>query len=226
MKVNVKVKHIPQTILALRHQVNTLNAALESAYEQNEVLFQENKDLRVREGHLQDELKQLKSRFATACANRDNWEASFAQVTSWWEQSIATKNKAENEACALRDALNDRNARVDELEQRNQWLENQATLLQSQKRDLYQQINEAQRRADENWSLYQTQLSCNNELNEEMMEMSENLASAHETIETQNETIKNLNVQVTLKPKFNNLWNLLEENGLIVDTGKGLHNAT
>lgn len=78
MKVKVKVKHAP-----LNQVEYFLNEALCSAHEEVEKLFQENKDLRVQEGHTQDELKQLKSRFATACAERDNWEASFKQMTSW-----------------------------------------------------------------------------------------------------------------------------------------------
>ena len=87
-----------------------------------EKLFQENKDLRVREGHTQDELKQLKSRFATACADRDNFEASFKQMTGWWEQATAAKVKAEQELHSTQVELADRNERVFILEQRIEML--------------------------------------------------------------------------------------------------------
>lgn len=87
-----------------------------------ERLFQENKDLRVREGHTQDELKQLKSHFATACADRDNFEASFKQMTSWWEQATAAKVKAEQELHSTQVELADRNERVFILEQRIEML--------------------------------------------------------------------------------------------------------
>lgn len=88
-----------------------------------ERLFQENKDLRVREGHTQDELKQLKSRFATACADRDNFEASFKQMTGWWEQATAAKVKAEQELNSTQIELADRDERVFILEQRIKTLE-------------------------------------------------------------------------------------------------------
>lgn len=87
-----------------------------------ERLFQENKDLRVREGHTQDELKQLKSRFATACADRDNFEASFKQMTGWWEQATAAKVKAEQELHSTQVELADRNERIFILEQRIEML--------------------------------------------------------------------------------------------------------
>lgn len=118
MKVKVKVKHAPQ------NQVEYfLNEALCSAHEEIEKLFQENKDLRVQEGHTQDEIRQLKSRFATACAERDNWEASFKQMTGWWEQAIDAKTKTEQELNSTQIELADRNERIFILEQRIEALE-------------------------------------------------------------------------------------------------------
>ena len=118
MKVKVKVKHAP-----LNQVEYFLNEALCSAHEEIEKLFQENKDLRVREGHTQDELKQFKSRFATACAERDNWEASFKQMTSWREQAVAEKVKVGEELHSTQIELADRNERIFVLEQRIEMLE-------------------------------------------------------------------------------------------------------
>lgn len=124
MKVKVKIKHAPlnQVEHFLNEALSEALADLDAAHREIERLFQENKDLRVREGHTQDELKQLKSRFATACAERDNWEASFKQMTSWWEQAVDTKTKAEQELNSTQVELADRNERVFILEQRIEML--------------------------------------------------------------------------------------------------------
>lgn len=88
-----------------------------------ERLFQENKDLRVREGHTQDEIKQLQSRLATACAERDNWKTSFKQTAGWWDQAINAKTEVEQELNSTQIELADRNERVFILEQRIEMLE-------------------------------------------------------------------------------------------------------
>ena len=120
MKVKVKVKHAPlnQVEYFLNEALSEALADLDAAHQEIERLFQENKDLRVQEGHTQDELKQLKSRFATACAERDNWEASFKQMTKRWEDATDAKTKAEQELNSTQIELADRNERVFILEQR------------------------------------------------------------------------------------------------------------
>jgi len=125
MKVKVKVKHAPlnQVEYFLNEALSEALADLDSAHREIEKLFQENKDLRVQEGHTQDELKQLKSRFATACADRDNWEASFKQMTKWWEDATDARVKAEQELSSIQIELADRNERMFILEQRIEALE-------------------------------------------------------------------------------------------------------
>ena len=120
MRVKVSRKYIKpqtQTVEEILHQ------SLSSAHEEIERLFQENKDLRVQEGHAQDEIKQLKSRLATACADRDNFEASFKQMTGWWEQATHEKVKVEEELHSTQVEVADRNERVFILEQRTGMLE-------------------------------------------------------------------------------------------------------
>lgn len=115
MKVKVKVK---------RTQVEEmLHESLCSAHEEIEKLFQENKDLRVREGHLQDELNQMKSRFATVCAERDNWQSSYKQMTHGWLDAGQKQREAEQEAAALVVELKDREERIFILEQRVEMLQ-------------------------------------------------------------------------------------------------------
>lgn len=116
VKVSRKITN-DQTVEEILHQ------SLSSAYEEIEKLFQENKDLRVQEGHTQDEIKQLKSRLATACADRDNFEASFKQMTQWWEATTVKKTQIQNELHSTQIELKDREERIFILEQRIEMLE-------------------------------------------------------------------------------------------------------
>lgn len=160
MKVKVHVKCAPfsKTEQFMQDVIDEAHADLAAAYASNEELFQENKDLRVEVGHLQDEIKmlrhqveayeqeaenwvedhrvmlelreeqaeytdKLKSRLATACADRDNFEASFKQMTGWWEAAIAEKNNVQSELRSIQLELKDREERVFILEQRIEMLE-------------------------------------------------------------------------------------------------------
>lgn len=87
-----------------------------------ERLFQENKDLRVSEGHLQDEVEQLKSRLTTACADRDSLEASFKRMTSRWEEVTREKTEVKEELQSTQIEIADRDERVFILEQRIEML--------------------------------------------------------------------------------------------------------
>lgn len=116
--------------------------------EENERLFQENKDLRVEVAHAKDEiailkkqlhereeqacddytkvfeeLRQLKPRYATVCAERDNLQAAFRQMTGWWETAISEKNNAQIKLHSAQNELADRDERVFILEQRIGMLE-------------------------------------------------------------------------------------------------------
>lgn len=168
MKVKVHVKCAPfsKTEQFMQDVIDEAHADLAAAYASNEELFQENKDLRVEVGHLQDEIKmlrhqveayeqeaenwvedhrvmlelreeqaeytdKLKSRLATACADRDNFEASFKQMTGWWEAAIAEKNNVQSELRSTQLELKDREERVFILEQRIEMLERENRELRS-----------------------------------------------------------------------------------------------
>lgn len=125
MKVKVYVKCAPlsKTEQFMQDVIDEAHADLAAAYATNEELFQENKDLRVEVGHLQDEIKQLKSRLATACADRDNFEASYKQMTQWWETATIKQTQTKNELHSTQIELKDREERVFILEQRIEMLE-------------------------------------------------------------------------------------------------------
>lgn len=114
VKVNTKVNGTPAKAVIMTHEKY---AAL---LNQIEELIQENKDLRVREGHLQDEINILQRNKNLSDAAVEAWrnkcERAEQESRDWYSQYLSLQEKTSNETCALRDALNDRNARVDELE--------------------------------------------------------------------------------------------------------------
>lgn len=101
-----------------------------------ERLFQENKDLRLSESHLRDELNIVRqqsevrrqrimekdARLAEVCAQRDNYEASYKQVCEWWGNEQTKARKEAERAEEYRIALMESDFRVDECEKRMDWL--------------------------------------------------------------------------------------------------------
>lgn len=144
-----------------------------------EKLFQENKDLRLSESYLRDELNIVRQQSEvrrqvicerdrlidelndqiTACeeeltetnktlekksaalaqvsAQRDNYEASYKQVCEWWGNEQTKARKEAERAEEYRIALMESDARVDELEKRVEWLENEHVEAIADERDLY-----------------------------------------------------------------------------------------
>jgi len=145
MKVKVYVKCVPlsKTEQFMQNVIDEAHADLAAAYASNEELFQENKDLRLSESHLRDELNlisqqseahrqkmiekdkeidRLRAKIATACADRDNFEASYKQMTQWWETATVKQTQAKNELHSTQIELKDREERVFILEQRVEML--------------------------------------------------------------------------------------------------------
>lgn len=164
-----------------------------------ERLFQENKDLRLSESHLRDELNIVSqqsevrrqkivekdtlidelndqitaqeeelnevhktldkktARLSEVCAQRDNFEASYKQVTQWWENEQTKARKAEERAEEYRIALMESDCRVDELEKQLEWVRGEV------KRLTYER---------------NTAVNGNAELIEENVELRENLDAA------------------------------------------------
>lgn len=69
------------------------------------------------------------------------------------------------------------------------------------------------------------------DLADTVKDLRDQLASAHKRIEEQQRTIADCSDTITtlkttaeLRPQFSNLWQLLKETGMIVDTEGGVHN--
>lgn len=78
-----------------------------------ESLFQENKDLRVSEGHLRDELN---------LARQQSSSQDMDTMVDIWKKAVEEKIKAEERAEEYRIALMESDCRVDECEKRMDWL--------------------------------------------------------------------------------------------------------
>lgn len=79
-----------------------------------ERLFQENKDLRLSESHLKDDLAKSESESAQG----------MNAVVKFWEEAVTEKNKAEERAEEYRIALMESDCQVDELEKQLEWVRN------------------------------------------------------------------------------------------------------
>ena len=110
-----------------------------------ERLFQENKDLRLSESHLKDELNlvsqqsevrrqkmvekdkeidRMRATIANVGADRDNFEAAYKQVLQWWEAAQSKATEAEAAADEYRIAAMESDCRVNELEKQLEWVRN------------------------------------------------------------------------------------------------------
>ncbi len=161
MKVKVFVKTAPMTkqekylhniidelhadLAAAEAENETLSETLEAALAAQEQTFQEKRDAERAQVCAERDLKALKTKFADACAERDNMTAAYKQLgatvielqkklhdneeracdayTELFDKSRLEREELESEIGDLRDELNDRNARVAELEQRIEWLD-------------------------------------------------------------------------------------------------------
>lgn len=114
MKVKVKVKYAPlnQVEYFLNEALSEALADLDSAYREIEKLLQENKDLRVREGHLQDDITALQRRIEVLLSANsdkdklidelnDQIDTSESEVEFWQK---AAKENSEVASDALKDA--------------------------------------------------------------------------------------------------------------------------
>ena len=77
-----------------------------------ERLFQENRDLRLSESHLKDDLAKSESESSQ----------SMNAMVKFWEEAVKEKNKVEERAEEYRIALMESDCRVDECEKRMDWL--------------------------------------------------------------------------------------------------------
>lgn len=90
-----------------------------------EKLFQENKDLRVSEGHLRDDLACAQARIEKLTAELAASSQGMHTMVKFWEEAVNEKIKAEERAEEYHIALMESDCRVDECEKRIEYLEDE-----------------------------------------------------------------------------------------------------
>lgn len=201
-----------------------------------------------------EELKSLRSKFADVCAERDNLQAAYKQVQASISQIVLnfdedrkTLEAEIKRVCDEKQELYAQLAAVEEDAARWQRSADQnAEIAQEEiqtNERLTKQIVDMGHRIDELLAeIAAHNMGLDKKEIEDWKKTAENLAKkvrstelerdeAHARIEElQNllvdasDTIVSLKTQIELRPKFTNLWNLLQENGLIVNTEEGPHN--
>lgn len=126
-----------------------------------------------------DTIDDLRTKVANACAERDNFEASYKQVLQWWEEAQSRAIKAEAAAEEYHIALMESDCRVDECEKRMDWLSKEVLEWKATAEGYKNQYEElkAQKEADDKKSeeictacneRYEEVLSDRNRLREEV----------------------------------------------------------
>lgn len=214
MKVKVYVKSSAKTQEKYYEQI------IAEAYAENERLFQENRDLERQIVCMERDFQTTKRKYSDACADRDNMTASYKQVCASLGTALEKLSKAETQIKELEDELKEAYKTITLREQQFVEMNRKIDALSAEASLYYH----AEREVDE-WK------EVADDLANTVKDLRDQLASAHKLIDEQQRTIADcsdttttLKTTAELRPKFSNLWQLLKETGMIVDTEGGIHN--
>ena len=234
MKVKVYVKS------SAKVQEKYYEQVIAEAYAENESLFQKNRDLERQIVCMERDFKAMKKKFSDACADRDNLEAAYKQVQASISQIVHnfedTRKELEGEVKRVCKEKQELYAQLEDAAMENTALE---TRLEEVTAELLKHEMGHYKRECEEWKQTADELADNvNELNDLLNEerrkvrrLESDVAEAHERIAEQqrtiadcSDTIVTLKTTTELRPQFSNLWQLLKETGMIIDTEGGVHN--
>lgn len=201
-----------------------------------------------------EELVSLRSKFSDTCAERDNLQAAYKQVQASISQIVLNfdedRKTLEAEIKRVCDEKQDLFIQIEDAEQEAaRWkrsADQNAELAQEEiqtNERLTKQIVDMGHRIDELLGqIAAHKMGLDKKEIESWKKTAENLAETVRSLELEkneaharidelqdllvdaSDTIVSLKTQIELRPKFTNLWNLLQENGLIVNTEEGPHN--
>lgn len=182
MKVKV---HFAQPTILVKQE------AYEAEQTEFERLFQENKDLRLAEAHLRDDLacaqaqiKAWSSKYATVCADRDNLEAAYKQTQESLTKIVCDFSETRKE------------------------LENEVKRVCKEKQDLYSWLADK----DEEIAALQRVADENEERKDEITELRDENCNLVLKLESAEKVIESLETQLTRTELHNTLLeNRLEE---------------
>ena len=199
MKVKVYVKS------SAKAQEKYYEQIIAEAYAENEALFQKTRDLERQIVCMERDFQAMKKRHSDACADRDNLEAAYKQVQASISQIVRNFEDTRKE------------------------LEGEVKRVCKEKQDLYVQLEEVTaelvkhemghyKRECEEWK------QTADELADQLKDAHDRIAEQQRIIADCSDTIVTLKTTAELRPQFSNLWQLLKETGMIIDTEGGVHN--
>lgn len=221
MKVKVKVKYAPLTQVEefLNQALAETQADLAAAYAENEALFQKNRDLERQIVCMERDFQAMKKKFSDACADRDNLEAAYKQVQASIGQIVHnfedTRKELEGEVKRVCQEKQELYAQLENAAVENTALE---TRLEEVTAELLKHEMGHYKRECEEWK------QTADELADQLKDAHARIDEQQKTIADCSDTIVTLKTTAELRPQFSNLWQLLKETGMIVDTEGGVHN--
>lgn len=221
MKVKVKVKYAPLTQVEefLNQALAETQADLAAAYAENEALFQKNRDLERQIVCMERDFKAMKKKFSDACADRDNLEAAYKQVQASISQIVHnfedTRKELEGEVKRVCEEKQELYAQLEDAAVENTALE---TRLEEVTAELLKHEMGHYKRECEEWK------QTADELADQLKDAHDRIAEQQRTIADCSDTIVTLKTTAELRPQFSNLWQLLKDTGMIIDTEGGVHN--
>lgn len=234
MKVKVCVKSSAKTQEKYYEQV------IAEAYAEQEQLFQKNKDLERQIVCMERDFQEMKKKHSDVCADRDNLEAAYKQMQASFSKVVhnfeVTRKELESEVKRVCKEKQELYAQLEDAAVENTALE---TRLEEVTAELLKHEMGHYKRECEEWKQVADELAYNvSELNDllnaercktrklesDMVEANERIDEQQRIIADCSDTITTLKTTAELRPQFSNLWQLLKDTGMIVDTEGGVHN--
>lgn len=213
MKVKVYVKS------SAKVQEKYYEQAIAEAYAENESLFQKNRDLERQIVCMERDFKAMKKKFSDVCADRDNLEAAYKQVQASISQIVHnfedTRKELEGEVKRVCQEKQELYAQLEDAAMENTALE---TRLEEVAAELLKHEMGHYKRECEEWK------QTADELADQLKDAHDRIAEQQRTIADCSDTITTLKTTAELRPQFSNLWQLLKDTGMIIDTEGGVHN--
>ena len=249
MKVKVNVKHVPlnQVEYFLNEALSEALADLDAAHREIERLIQENKELRLAEARILSDKKKAEADLSALKKQmHDQEEKACDEYTKVFEELVSLRSKF-SDTCAERDNLQAAYKQVQasmgqiirNFEETRKELEGEVKRVCKEKQELYSQLTDK----NEEIEALQRVAEENEKYKDKINELSDENCNLHLQLDGAEKVIKSLETQLThaelcnaalesrleettaeLRPQFSNLWQLLKDTGMIVDTEGGVHN--
>lgn len=209
MKVKVYVKS------SAKVQEKYYEQVIAEAYTENERLFQKNKDLERQIVCMERDFQAMKKKHSDACTDRDNLEAAYKQVQASMGQIIRNFEETRKELEGAEKVIESLETQLTRAELCNTALENR---LEEVTAELLKHEMGHYKRECEEWK------QTADELADQLKDAHDRIDEQQRTIVDCSDTITTLKTTAELRPQFSNLWQLLKDTGMIVDTEGGVHN--